>query len=184
MKRLPRFTVYLLLSRSGKTYIGQTANLRRRFREHNAEGNIGWTRGRRWHLISVRHCIDRHSAALLERSLKRRPSWRYSRHVNWEFVRWIRSARSRVRVLCARYGINPTRFHRKGPQRLAEAQPRSHLSNGLAILLRGPSANKGREPIGEWPVTYLVTRGSSNRLLDGAEVQPTLMVYTMAYTDG
>ena len=27
-------------------------------------------------------------------------------------------------------------------------------------------------------------RDSSNRLLDGARVQPTLMVYTMAYTDG
>ena len=27
-------------------------------------------------------------------------------------------------------------------------------------------------------------RDSSNRLLDGLEVQPTLMVYTMAYTDG
>ena len=27
-------------------------------------------------------------------------------------------------------------------------------------------------------------RDSSNRLLDGVEVQPTLMVYTMAYTDG
>ena len=25
---------------------------------------------------------------------------------------------------------------------------------------------------------------SSNGLLDGLEVQPTLMVYTMAYTDG
>ncbi len=29
-----------------------------------------------------------------------------------------------------------------------------------------------------------VYRDCSNRLLDGAAVQPTLMVYTMAYTDG
>lgn len=106
MKRLPRFTVYLLLSRSGKTYIGMTFDLRRRFREHNAADNSGWTRGRRWHLVAVRHVLDRDSAALLERSLKRRPSWRYSKRVNWEFVRWIRGSRRRVQALCERYGIN------------------------------------------------------------------------------
>jgi hypothetical protein len=31
--------------------------------------------------------------------------------------------------------------------------------------------NKGREPIGEWPVTYLVTRVSSNRLLERLDSQ-------------
>ena len=29
-----------------------------------------------------------------------------------------------------------------------------------------------------------VYRDSSNRLLDGLEVQPTLILYTVAYTDG
>ena len=43
-------------------------------------------------------------------------------------------------------------------------------SYGSAILLQGPSANKGREALADWPAAYPATRVSSNRLLDGAPV--------------
>jgi len=41
----------------------------------------------------------------------------------------------------------------------------------LAILLHGPSPNKGRELLGEWPAALQVTRDSSNRLL-GSPASP------------
>ena len=70
--RLPRFVVYLLFSeRTGQVYLGYTSNLRRRFRQHNAENNAGWTRrGRPWRLLAVRTFFDRDSAQLAEQRLK------------------------------------------------------------------------------------------------------------------
>jgi len=94
--RLPRFYVYLLLSERGKIYTGYTANIRRRFREHNSRENKGWTRGRRWHLLAVRCFLDRHSALLVERQLKRS---RYDKR------NWIKNRESRLRELCRKNGI-------------------------------------------------------------------------------
>jgi len=71
MRRLPRFHVYLLLSDRGEVYAGYTGNLRRRFKEHNAADNEGWTKGRRWRLLAVRCFLDRHSAVIAEKQLKR-----------------------------------------------------------------------------------------------------------------
>lgn len=70
--RLPRFVVYLLFSeRTGQVYLGYTSNLRRRFRQHNAVDNAGWTRrGRPWRLLAVRIYLDRDSAQLVEQRLK------------------------------------------------------------------------------------------------------------------
>lgn len=96
MKRLPRFYVYLLLSERGETYCGYTASIRRRLAEHNAWDNTGWTRGRRWHLLAVRMFLDRHSALLSERQIKRS---RYDK------TNWIRRERPRLRLLCVRHGI-------------------------------------------------------------------------------
>lgn len=73
MPRLPRFHLYLLLSDRSEVYAGLTGDLRRRLREHNHPANTGWTRGRRWRLLAVRCFLDRHSATLAERRLKRLP---------------------------------------------------------------------------------------------------------------
>ena len=94
--RLPRFYVYLLLSEHGEIYTGYTANIRRRFSEHNSGDNGGWTRGRRWYLLAVRCFLDRHSALLVERQLKRS---------KYEKRNWIRQERSRLRKLCTRHGV-------------------------------------------------------------------------------
>lgn len=101
MKRLPRVYLYMLLSRQGKTYIGITNNLRRRFKQHNAADNQGYTRGQRWHLLAVRSFLDRDTAAIIEKQLKR---WGRGRG-NWQLDKWIRQARPRLRTLCERYGI-------------------------------------------------------------------------------
>lgn len=94
--RLPRFYVYLLLCREdGMVYTGYTANLRRRFAQHNAPDNVGFTRGRRWHLLAVKCFLDRDTALLFERRLKRS---RYGKR------NWIRCIR-RLHTLCARYGV-------------------------------------------------------------------------------
>ena len=103
--RASTFAVYLLVSECGTTYIGQTRNLRRRFREH-CSGKSRSTRGRTWHLVAVRHVLDRGSAVRLERQLKRRRHWRHAKKANWEFVRWIRSARGRVERLTERFGFD------------------------------------------------------------------------------
>lgn len=96
MTRLPRFFVYLLLSREdGLVYAGYTAKLRRRFKQHNSARNKGWTRGRRWHLLAVKCFLDRESALLFERKLK---------HSRFAKRSWIRHT-PRLQVLRLRYGI-------------------------------------------------------------------------------
>lgn len=96
LPRLPRFFVYLLLAREDRTvYAGMTADLRRRFRQHNAADNRGYTAGRRWHLLAVKCFLDRDTALLFERKLKRS---RYDKG------NWIRRS-GRLRTLCERYGI-------------------------------------------------------------------------------
>jgi len=96
MRHLPRFYVYLLLFERGEVYAGFTANLRRRFAEHNAANNPGWTRERRWHLLAIRCFLDRHSTLISERQLKRS---RYDKS------NWIRREQKRLRELCRRHGI-------------------------------------------------------------------------------
>jgi len=73
MRRLPSHTVYLLLSERGEVYTGYTSRcIKARLCEHNAANNTGWTAGRGpWHLLALRMFLDRRSALLLERSLKR-----------------------------------------------------------------------------------------------------------------
>ena len=51
------------------------------------------------------------------------------------------------------------------------------LIERLAILLQRAARQQAK-------LTQLPTHVRSNRLSDGAEVQPTLILYTMAYTDG
>jgi putative endonuclease len=96
--RLPRYYVYLLFSpKTGRVYLGFTGSLRRRLAEHNhSPGNRGYTRhGRPWRLLAVRCFLDRHSAELVERRLKRS---RYDKR------NWVRRESSRLRKLCARHG--------------------------------------------------------------------------------
>lgn len=96
MTRLPRFYVYLLIAREdGMIYTGYTSDLRRRFREHNAPTSTGFTRGRRWHLLAVTCFLDKHTALLFERRVKK------SRRLK---TRWIKRI-GRLRTLCDRYGI-------------------------------------------------------------------------------
>ena len=96
MKRLPRFYVYLLLCREdGMIYTGSTADLRRRFKQHNNANNKGWTAGRRWHLLAVKCFLDRPTAELFERQLKRS---------KYDKRNWIKRI-GRLRTLCDRYGI-------------------------------------------------------------------------------
>lgn len=96
MKHLPRFYVYLLLSEHGEIYTGYTGCIKRRLAEHNAPDNRGWTRGRRWYLLALRMFLDRHSALLTERQIKRS---RYDK------TNWIRRKHRRLHTLCERYGI-------------------------------------------------------------------------------
>ena len=98
--RLPRFYVYLLLSERGEIYTGETNNIRRRFKEHNSCENQGWTRGRRWYLLAVQCFLDRDSAILTERQLKRS---RYDKR-NW--LRHLARQGGRLRTLCGRHGIS------------------------------------------------------------------------------
>ena len=81
MKRLPRHFVYALWSEKlDQVYIGYTSNICRRFREHNAADNTGWTRkGMPWRLLAVQSYLDNHSALNVERHLKR---GRYNKQ-NW-----------------------------------------------------------------------------------------------------
>ena len=100
-RRLPRFYVYLLLCREdGTVYTGYTANIRRRFREHNTPGRSGYTSGRRWHLLAIKCFLDRHSALLFERQLKRS---------KYDKRNWIRRT-GRLRTLCDRLGIHHKAF--------------------------------------------------------------------------
>lgn len=103
MERLPRFYVYLLIAREdGTIYTGYTANLRRRFKQHNATSNTGFTRGKRWHLLAVACFLDKHTALLFERQVKR---W-YHRKGNWTRDAWIRRASPRLGKLKNRHGIS------------------------------------------------------------------------------
>lgn len=86
---------YLLIERTGRTYVGATTNLKRRLREHNSEGNRGYTRGARWHLLAVKHFASKTEAFAFERRTKRSGAAR---------ARWLFEARFRRDALAAKYG--------------------------------------------------------------------------------
>ena len=71
MTRLPRGYLYILLGEDGRIYIGITSRLRRRLKMHNSNENEGYTQGQRRRLLGVRMYLDRDSAALMEKRLKR-----------------------------------------------------------------------------------------------------------------
>jgi putative endonuclease len=64
--------VYVLSSDStGKRYIGQTEDLDRRLREHNA-GRVKSTQsGRPWRIVTYKEYVTRSEARWVERSLKK-----------------------------------------------------------------------------------------------------------------
>ncbi len=65
------FYNYVLLSeKTGKLYIGNTGNLRRRFLEHNQGQNRSTKLGVPWELIYYEACIDFEDAIRRERYLK------------------------------------------------------------------------------------------------------------------
>lgn len=105
MRRLPRYWVYILIAREdGSTYIGCTGSLRKRIARHNAGRGGRTTKGKTWHLLDVRMVLDRESALLLERQLKRR----------WSRVQWLRRLGrpgGRLRRLCQRYCIDHQGLH-------------------------------------------------------------------------
>ena len=89
--------MYLIVAvENGEVYCGYTNNLRRRFRQHNPVENDGYTRGKTWKLLAVRCFLDRYSALLAERQIKRS---RYDK------INWIRRERRRMRELGRRHGI-------------------------------------------------------------------------------
>ena len=65
------YTVYVLRNLEGRLYVGQTADILRRVRQHQ-EGDAGWTRSRGpWELVYTEQFPDRASAVRRERDLKR-----------------------------------------------------------------------------------------------------------------
>jgi putative endonuclease len=64
--------VYVILSDdTGRRYIGHTADLNKRLREHNA-GRVRSTKaGAPWRVIAQKQCSSRSEARWFERSLKR-----------------------------------------------------------------------------------------------------------------
>lgn len=66
------FYVYLIesLSTHGQRYVGLTADLRRRFREHNAGKSLHTSKYRPWRLVTYLAFSDRVKAESFERYLK------------------------------------------------------------------------------------------------------------------
>ena len=68
---------YLLLSCKGEVYLGATTDLRSRLRSHNSPTNLGFTKGRRWHLLACRRFNVRKEAFDYETSLKTSMTLKY-----------------------------------------------------------------------------------------------------------
>jgi len=62
--------VYALISQEGRIYVGQTADLDKRLRDHNL-GRVFSTKGYRpWRLLYKEEVVDRVSARIREKYLK------------------------------------------------------------------------------------------------------------------
>jgi hypothetical protein len=66
---------YLLISERGEVYLGATNHLRRRLRSHNSLESTQWTRGQRWHLLTVRGFASRVVMAVLTVRAAARRAW-------------------------------------------------------------------------------------------------------------
>ncbi len=64
------FHVYVLRSRTGRRYIGQTENLQRRLREHNEGRNHATKHDTQWKLLYAESYQTRRDAMKRERWLK------------------------------------------------------------------------------------------------------------------
>ena len=66
------YYVYVLqsLDSEKKQYIGYTADLRRRLRQHNSDKNSGYTRGRKWKLVYYESYLSEEDARIREKRLK------------------------------------------------------------------------------------------------------------------
>ncbi len=65
-----QYTVYVLQSREGFTYVGYTNNLRRRLREHNAGQSKATRKGTNWRVVYSECCSTRPEARQREKYLK------------------------------------------------------------------------------------------------------------------
>ena len=63
------YYLYLLVDSEGKTYVGYTADLKKRIAAHNA-GNNQSTRGSTWNLVYYEAYASKSDAARRERRLK------------------------------------------------------------------------------------------------------------------
>ncbi len=64
------FYAYLLISENGKTYGGQTKNLKHRMADHNSPKNKGYTQGQKWYLLAAWPFETRYEALVFEKGLK------------------------------------------------------------------------------------------------------------------
>ena len=65
------YCVYVIENKSGRRYVGCSANVQRRLVEHNS-GISTWTRGKGpWHLVWIRANLSLSDARKLENLLKR-----------------------------------------------------------------------------------------------------------------
>jgi predicted GIY-YIG superfamily endonuclease len=102
---------YLLVSDDGVTYLGSTTNLKRRIHAHNSKNNTGWTKGRKWYLLSAKRFEFREQAfafeALLKADARRRNAWKrecipraeviFKRHgIEFDLGRWLAKKRRQV----------------------------------------------------------------------------------------
>lgn len=66
-----KHVVYILENRDGRHYIGYTANLERRMKDHNSS-KTKWTKGKGpWHLVHSETFQNKKSAFLREKQIKR-----------------------------------------------------------------------------------------------------------------
>ena len=72
------YNIYILFSpRTGHYYVGSTAQLDRRLRQHNAGASLSTRAGRPWELVHSQACATRSDAVRLESKIKARGIRRY-----------------------------------------------------------------------------------------------------------
>jgi putative endonuclease len=63
--------VYVIQNEDGKLYYGYSSNLKERIKGHNADDNIGYTRGSKWKLVYYEAYTEKTDALKREKSLKK-----------------------------------------------------------------------------------------------------------------